>query len=213
MKKLSIVTAILIGAALSLTHAQDLKPIQLKKPDMARKGTLMDALSKRQSIREYSGKMITDQELADLLWAANGINRPAENKRTAPSAMNVQDIDIYVMTAQGVYLYDAKKSTLEPVTAGDHRAQISTQPFVATAPVSLMLVSDLSRFTRGDDASKANLAALDAGIVSQNISLYCASANLATVVRAMIDADKMTPVLKLKPAQKIMLNMPVGYHK
>ncbi|MCL2220441.1 MAG: SagB/ThcOx family dehydrogenase [Chitinispirillia bacterium] len=213
MKRHTILTAALLCAAFSLAGAHDLKPIQLKKPDMARKGTLMDALSKRQSVREYGSKMITDQELSDLLWAANGINRPAEGKRTAPSAMNVQDIDIYVLTAQGVYLYDAKKNTLDPVTSGDHRAQIGAQPFVATAPVNLMLVSDLSRFTRGDDAGKANMAAMDAGIVSQNISLFCASAGLATVVRAMIDVDKMTPILKLKPAQKILLNMPVGYPK
>jgi len=214
MKKLTIVTAFLICVMISLTHASDLKPIQLKKPDMTRKGTLMEALSKRQTTREYSNKMITDQELSDLLWAANGINRPAESKRTAPSAMNAQDIDIYVLTAQGVYLYDAKKNTLEPVTAGDHRAQISSQQaFVATAPVNLMLVSDLSRFTRADDANKPGLAAMDAGIVSQNISLFCASVGLATVVRAFIDHDKMTPILKLKPEQKILLNHPVGYPK
>ena len=210
MKKLMLVTAALLCATLS--YGQDLKPVQLKKPDMARKGTLMEALSKRQSVREYNSRALSDQDLSDLLWAANGINRPSEGKRTAPSAMNVQDIDIYVLTAQGVYLYDAKKSALEPVTAGDHRAKIGSQPFVATAPVNLMLVSDLSRFTRGDDASKAGMAAMDAGMVSQNISLFCASAGLATVVRAMIDAEKMTPILKLKPTQRILLNMPVGYH-
>jgi len=199
---------------MSLAHASDLKPIQLKKPDMSRKGTLMEALSKRQTTREFDSKMITDQELSDLLWAANGINRPAEGKRTAPSAMNAQDIDIYVLTAQGVYLYDAKKNTLGPVTSGDHRALISSaQTFVATAPVNLMLVSDLSRFTRADEASKPGMAAMDAGIVSQNISLFCASVGLATVARAFIDHDKITPFLKLKPEQKLLLNHPVGYPK
>jgi len=213
MKRHSILAAALLCAAFSFAQAEDLKAITLKKPDLTRKGTLMEALSKRQSVRAYSDKAIGEQELADLLWAANGINRPSEGKRTAPSAMGVIDIDIYVLTAQGAYLFDAKKNTLEPVAAGDHRAKISAgQPWAGTAPVNLILVSELARFSRGDDAAKERMGAMDAGIVSQNISLFCASAGLATVARAGVDAE-IIKILKLKPTQKIMLNHPVGYAK
>jgi len=213
MKRHSILAAALLCAAFSFAQAEELKAVALKKPDLARKGTLMEALSKRQSVREYGSKAVGEQELADLLWAANGINRPAEGKRTAPSAMGVIDIDIYVLTAQGAYLFDAKKNTLEPIAAGDHRAKISaSQPWVAAAPVSLILVSEQARFSRGDDAAKERMGAMDAGIVSQNVSLFCASAGLATVVRAGVDAE-IAKILKLKPTQKIMLNLPVGYAK
>jgi len=210
MKKHAIVAAALLCAAMS--YGQGLKPIQLKKPDMARKATVMEALSKRASVREYSDKKLSEQDLSDLLWAGNGVNRP-DGKRTAPSAMGVQDVDIYVLTAEGAYLYNAQKSVLEPVAAGDFRAQIASQAFVATAPVNLMLVSDLSKFTRGDDASRERMAAVDVGTVSQNIAIFCAAAGLATVPRAMIDTDKIGPLLKLKPTQKIILNHPVGYPK
>jgi SagB-type dehydrogenase family enzyme len=214
MKK-QIVTAVAATLlCVSLSYSQGLKPIQLKAPDMSRKATLMEALSKRSSVREYGSKKLSEQDLSDLLWAANGINRPGEGKRTAPSARNAQDIDIYVLTAEGAYLYDAQKSQLAPIAAGDFRAQIApAQPFVAAAPVNLILVSDLSRHQGGDDAAKASIGAMDAGIVSQNISLFCASAGMATVVRAMIDADKIGPILKLKNTQRIFLNHPVGYHK
>jgi nitroreductase len=198
----------------TLSYSQNLKPVQLKAPDMARNGTLMEALSKRASVREYGSKKLSEQDLSDLLWAANGINRPDEGKRTAPSARNAQDIDIYVLTAEGAYLYDARKNLLAPVAAGDFRARIAPQqPFVAAAPVSLILVSDLSKLPGDDEAAKAGMAATDAGIVSQNISLFCASAGMATVVRAMIDTEKMGPVLKLKNTQRIFLNHPVGYPK
>ncbi|MDR0307031.1 MAG: SagB/ThcOx family dehydrogenase [Chitinispirillales bacterium] len=211
MYKRTIAIATLLCATLS--YGQNLKPIELKKPDMTRKTTLMNALSKRMSSRAFSPKMISVQELSDLLWAANGINRP-DGKRTAPSARNAQDIDVYVLTAEGAYLYNPTKNLLEPVAAGDFRGQIwAQQEFVAAAPVNIMLISDLSRFTSGDDAQKASFAAMDAGIVSQNISLFCAAAGLATVPRGLIDAQKMTEVLKLKESQRVILNHPVGYPK
>jgi SagB-type dehydrogenase family enzyme len=200
------------GAADAQTDA--LKAVQLKKPDLARKAPLMEALSKRMSVRDFGAKKLSDQELSDLLWAGNGVNRP-DGKRTAPSARNVQDIDIYVVTPEGAYLYDAKKNTLEPVASGDHRAVIAPQQaFVATAPINLLLVSDYGRFPGGaGDVGTAQMAAMDAGMVSQNIALFCAAAGLATVPRAMIDAEKTAAALKLKPTQKVLLNHPVGYPK
>ena len=106
----------------------------------------MKALSDRHSDREYAAKELSLQDLSDLLWAANGINRP-DGKRTAPSALNKQDIDIYVIMKEGAYLYDAKANSLQPIAKGDHRAAVAgSQDFVKSAPVSLVLVSDLSRF-------------------------------------------------------------------
>jgi SagB-type dehydrogenase family enzyme len=173
----------------------------------------MESLSKRASVREYKDSMLSRQDLSDLLWAANGINRPDKNGRTAPSAINAQDIDIYVIIMEGVYLYKAEKHSLNPVQIGDFRKQIGKQSYVETAPVNLILVSDISRFNRGDENQKTMWAAFDAGIVSENISLFCASAGLATVVRAMIEIEKMQSALKLSNTQKIMLNHPVGYLK
>ncbi|MDR2592282.1 MAG: SagB/ThcOx family dehydrogenase [Chitinispirillales bacterium] len=212
---LTAVTAALLCAGLANAQTDAaLKPVQLKKPDLTRKATLMEALSKRMSTREFGAKKLSDQELSDLLWAGNGINRADKGGRTAPSARNVQDIDIYVILPEGAYLYDAKKNELTPVAAGDHRQIIAQQAFVATAPVNLLLVSDYSRFPGGaNDAGTASMAALDAGTVSQNISLFCAAAGLVTVPRAMIDAEKTAAALKLKPTQKVLLNHPVGYPK
>jgi len=191
--------------------SQELKPVSLPKPDLKRTGTLMDALLKRASVRAYKDSALSLQDLSDLLWSANGINRPDKKGRTAPSAINAQDIDIYAVTAEGVFVYDYLNHALKPVQKGDFRKKIGKQSFVGTAPVNLILVSDLSRFNRGDDNQKVMWAAFDAGIVSENISLFCASAGLATVVRAMINFDEMKSVLKLGSTQKIMLNHPIGY--
>jgi SagB-type dehydrogenase family enzyme len=212
---LTALTAALLCASIAGAQTDALKPIQLKKPDLTRKATLMEALSKRMSTREFGAKKLSDQELSDLLWAGNGINRADKGGRTAPSARNVQDIDIYVVLPEGAYLYDAKKNELSPVAAGDHRSIIAPQQvFVAAAPVNLLLVSDYSRFPGGaNDAGTASMAAIDAGTVSQNISLFCAAAGLVTVPRAMIDAEKTAAALKLKGTQKIILNHPVGYPK
>lgn len=193
--------------------AQELKPVSLPKPDMKRAGTLMDALSKRASVREFKDSALSLQDLSDLLWSANGINRPEKKGRTAPSAINAQDIDIYVIKEEGVFVYDYVKHALKVVQKGDFRKKIGRQPFVETAPVNLILVSDLSRFNRGEEHQKMMWGAFDAGIVSENVSLFCASAGLATVVRAMIDIDEMQSALKLGSTQKIMLNHPVGYPK
>jgi SagB-type dehydrogenase family enzyme len=213
----ALTAAFLCGATAADAQTDALKPVALKKPDMTRKATLMEALSKRMSTREFGVKKLSEQDLSDLLWAGNGINRADKGGRTAPSARNVQDIDIYVVMPEGAYLYDAKKNELSPVAAGDHRSIIAPSPqqaFVAAAPVNLLLVSDYGRFQGGaNDAGTAAMAAVDAGTVSQNISLFCAAAGLVTVPRAMIDTEKTAAALKLKGTQKIILNHPVGYPK
>lgn len=154
MRKLSFIFASLLLVV--TMYAQDLKAIKLSSPDKNRGSSIMKALSDRHSDREYAAKELSLQDLSDLLWAANGINRP-DGKRTAPSALNKQDIDIYVIMKEGAYLYDAKANSLQPIAKGDHRAAVAgSQDFVKSAPVSLVLVSDLSRFGNIADFSANN---------------------------------------------------------
>ena len=172
----------------------------------------MKAFSDRHSDREYAAKEISMQDLSDLLWAANGINR-TDGKRTAPSALNKQDIDVYVILKDGAYLYDAQAHALNPIAKGDHRAAVGGgQDFVKDAPVCLVLVSDLSRFGKISDQTKL-MAAMDAGIVSQNINLCCAGIGLSTVPRASMDQSALKKILKLSDSQVLLMNNPVGYPK
>lgn len=211
MKKVQLLLVCLVLSAAAF--AAD-KVVKLPKPNLNRSGAVMKALSERQSTREYASKALSLADLSDLLWAANGINRSDSGKRTAPSAMNKQDVDVYVVLPEGTYLYDAKKHQLNLVAEGDHRRAVAGgQAFVKTAPVSLVLVSDISRFGDAKSARNQLMGAMDAGIVSQNISLFCSSANLATVPRASMDFDQLKKVLKLKETQMPMMNHPVGYFK
>ena len=171
------------------SQAQDLKPIKLNQPNVKRGLPVMTALQKRQSTREYADKKLELQDLSDLLWAAAGINRPESGKRTSPTAMNKQEIDVYVCLQEG------------PAVGGG-------QGFVATAPVCLVMVADLSKF-----GGEVLMPALDAGIVSQNISLFCSGTGLVTVPRASMDQAKLKSGLKLKDTQRPLINHPVGYAK
>ncbi len=193
------------------TFAAD-RVVKLPKPNLNRAGTVMKALSERHSSREYSAKKMSLSDLSDLLWAANGINRPAEGKRTAPSALNKQDIDVYVILSDASYIYDAKNHQLNLVVQGDYRNIVAgAQDYVKKSPVVLVLVSDISRFGDSKKVQNQLLGAMDAGIVSQNISVFCASAKLATVPRASMNAEGLKKVLKLKGTQLPMMNHPVGY--
>lgn len=176
-------------------QAKELKTIQLNAPDTQRGDAVMTALKNRKSTREFSTKELSLKDLSDLCWAANGINRPESGKRTAPSAMNRQDIKVYVCMADGNYLYNPQKNTLEPISTGDVRP--------VKAPVCLILVSDTS----------SDWGAMDAGIVSQNISLFCAGTGLATVPRGSMDKEALKKALKLTGNQTLFLNHPVGYFK
>lgn len=195
------------------TFAAD-KVIRLPKPNLNRNSEVMEAFANRHSTREYAAKALTLNDLSDLLWAANGINRPEEGKRTAPSAMNKQDVDVYVVLPEGTYLYDAKAHQLNLVAEGGHRGAVAGgQAFVKSAPVSLLLVSDLSRLGDAKNTHTQLMGAVDAGIVSQNISIFCSAAKLATVPRASMDTAKLKSVLKLTDTQLPLMNHPVGYHK
>jgi SagB-type dehydrogenase family enzyme len=210
MKCLSIfVMIMLITGNLS---GQVLQDIKLNAPDMDRGLTIMKAFEKRASATSFSSRELSLQDLSDLLWASAGINRPENGKRTSPTAVNAQDIDVYVLMKSGAYLYDAKTHTLKGVAAGDNRKMVSErQTNFANAPVMLVMVSDISRF-RGDDRDlKLTWAAMDAGIVSQNIAIFCAGTGLVTRPRASMDTEGLKKLLELSPTQYPLLNNPVGY--
>ncbi|MGL5682205.1 MAG: SagB/ThcOx family dehydrogenase [Marinifilaceae bacterium] len=211
MKKILLLTLIitLFGNAFAAE-----KQIVLTKPNLKRSAQIMDAYSQRQSTREYADKAISVSDLSDLLWAAYGINRPESDKRTAPSAMNKQDMSIYVALPQGTYLYDAKSNVLNLVNSIDLRPEIAgQQQFATTAPAIILLVSDVSKL--GDPKLERSmvLAALDAGVISQNISLFCSAFNIGTVPRYYMNIEKIKSILKLTDSQTPMLNHPIGYFK
>lgn len=208
MRRLSLIA---VSCLLIVTmHAQELQEVKLNASDKNRGTSVMKALADRHSVREYAAKELSLQDLSDLLWAANGVNR-SDGKRTAPSALNKQEVDVYVILKEGAYLYDAKNHRLQPIAKGDHRASVAGgQDFVKTAPVSLVLVSDLSRFGNSSEQSTL-MGAVDAGIVCQNINLFCTAAGLATVPRATMDKAALKMILKLTDKQLLLMNNPVGY--
>lgn len=204
MKKLFVILlAALIG---SQAFGQE-KTIQLADPDLTKGKAVMEALSERKSTREYQNKALSKEDLSNLLWAAVGVNRP-DGKRTAPTARNQQEITVYAILPEGAYKYEADKHILTLVTEGDHRQAVAAkQDFVKTAPVCLVVVADTHKFDEGS----RHYAYVDAGIVSQNINVFCAGAGLATVTRSWMEADKLIEVLKLKEGQIPVVNNPVGY--
>ena len=203
--------AVLPGrAARSAGEAQS---IALLKPKLDTGRSLMQALNDRKSTRSFSAKPLPDQMLSNLLWAAFGVNRPKSGKRTAPSASNRQEIDIYVATAQGLYLFDARAHALRPVLSADIREITGRQAFTQVAPVNLIYVADYRKMGKGAKAGKDFCSAADTGFISQNVYLFCASERLATVVLGMVDRPKLATAMKLRPDQKIILTQPVGYPK
>ncbi len=217
MKKVSFMVVCLLFAFSFIyptsTFSEELKPIQLLKPQIDGGRPLMQVLKDRRSSREFSSEKLPIQVLSNLLWAAFGVNRPDLGKRTAPSAVNWQEIDIYVATADGLYLYDAKAHMLNPVLSEDIRALTGRQPFVKEAPLNLVYVADFSRMGKATNEDKEFYSAADTGFIAQNVYLYCASEGLATIVRALIDRPALGKVMKLRPDQKITLAQSVGYPK
>jgi len=193
--------------------AQEAAVKQLPPPQTDIGKPLMQVLKLRQSTRSFDTKALPMQELSNLLWAANGFNRPEAGKRTAPSAMNMQEIDIYVVLEDAAYFFDAKKNELHPVASKDIRAAAGTQPFVKDAPLNLIYVADYAKVTRGSNEDKILYTGADAGFIAQNVYLYCASQGLGAVVRASADRTALAKELQLRPEQKIILAQTVGYVK
>lgn len=202
-----------MGLALLLAGSAVAQDIQLPAPNKKVKMTLMDALQQRASVRDYSDKAISDATLSQVLWAACGINRPESKKITAPSAINAQDILVYVVRQDGAYLFQPESNTLKKVSSKDLRRDVAGfQEFAAKAPVSLVLVSDRAKFgehNRGADM----LGAMDSGYVSENICLVCTALGLATVPRASMNHEVLRTELGLTEQQNALLNHPIGWPK
>ena len=204
------ICGILIAGTIGFSD-EVIKSVQLPAPDKSGGKPLMEVLSKRQSIRNISSKEIPVQVLSNLLWAAFGINRPESGKKTAPSAVNAQEIDIYVAMQKGLYVYNAKNNTLDPVVSKDIRSTANESPAVLSAPVLLIYVADYSRMPKFPQETRDFFSATDTGFISQNVYLFCASEGLATVVMGSFNRERLTKEMNLKKEQKIILIQPVGY--
>jgi hypothetical protein len=209
----TLVAAILIFSLSTASRCTELVTIKLNKPDKNSGLPFMQALSIKASVKEWSNKELSLQDLSDLLWAANGINRPVEKKYTASSAQNAHDVDVFVFKKEGVYVYDAETHALNPVLEGDYRTEIFSKPSPTDPPIQLVLISDTSRFRSGTTEERHEWGAIDTGIVSQNISLFCAATGLKTRPRVSMDGEKIKILLDLKESQHVFLNHPVGYAK
>jgi len=196
----------------ALLLAGGLEPVDLPAPQTNGGKPLMQVLHERKSSREFTSMKVAPQMLSNLLWAADGVNRP-DGHRTAPSALNSQEIEIYVVTADGLYLYEPKPHRLRALSSEDLRAATGTQPFVKNAALNLVYIADFAKLTEGSADEKTFYSAADAGFVSENVYLFCASEGLATVVRGSVDRPALAKALHLRPEQRIILAQTVGYPK
>lgn len=187
--------------------------IILNDVNYAKGKTLLAALKNRRSVREYSETPISLDDLSGILWAANGLNRPEENKHTAPTARNIQNMEIYAFTQQGVFLYNAKTHKLTRIKETDERAKAGLQEFVKTAPLNLVIVATYGKMQNATRAHDEAMALIGAGYISQNIYLYASAFNMETVARAMIDKAALKEVLNLSENQEALLAHSVGYPK
>lgn len=208
MKTLSLVAVMLLMGIACSAQTQN-----LPKPNMQRVTlSVMDTYKQRKSVREYSANPLSDQDLSDLLWAAQGQNRD-DGHLTSPTAMNRQEIRLYVFTEKNVSLYDPKANTLTQVASGDHRDIVASgQAFAKAAPVVLLMVADMGKF--GSNNQQAlSMVSVDTGIVCENINLFCSAAGLCTVPRATMDGKAISALLGLNESLIPIINNPVGYPK
>lgn len=214
MKKIAIILCIIgvsLPAVCPTAGAEGFSDIALPAPRMEGGKPLMEALKERQSVRIFSPEVLPLQVVSDLLWAAFGINRPESGRRSAPSARNRQEIDVYAVTGKGAYLYDHEGNSLKAVARGDLRKLTGTQEYVGTAPLNLVYVADTTRMEGIPTENLSLYAGAATGLISQNVYLFCASEGLATVVRASIDRDALAEALNLPEHATIILSQSVGY--
>jgi SagB-type dehydrogenase family enzyme len=204
-----IITLLILTLCAGSLMAQTLSPIELPKPITEGGKPIMQCLKDRHTSREFSPDALTPQVLSNLLWAAWGVNRE-DGHRTAPSAMNQQEIDVYVALKEGVYVYDATANKLMPVLAGDHREKAGKQDFVKDAPVNLIYVADWAKMGKYSEDDKKFYSAADAGFIAENAYLYCTSEGLNCVIRGYVDRDDIAKTLNLRADQKVLLAQTIG---
>lgn len=191
--------------------AQKADSIVLPPPRTEGGKSLMEALKLRRSAREFSARPLPLELLSSLLWAAFGINRPGTGGRTAPSAHNWQEIEVYAALPDAAYRYDAGAHALRRQVAKDLRSSTGVQDFVGQAPLNLVYVADFGRMAEASAEDRTYFAAADAGCIAQNVYLFCASAGLACVVRGLVDRRKLAPAMGLRVDQRIVLAQTVGF--
>jgi len=209
MKKVFLISYVMF-LSWTICSAQVIETIPLPPAQKTGGMPIMEAFQLRKSQRSFSSKDITQQELSNVLWAAYGINRP-EGLRTVPAAKEWYEYDIYIIKADGWFLYEPKKHVLLKMGNEDLRVYGGNQDFVKAAPVILVYVADFNRMTNTTDELRKFFSAVDVGYISQNVYLYCASEGLATIILGQVDKVKVREVLKLKPNQQIILSQPVAY--
>lgn len=204
-------------ALLYVTSALFAQDIVLPAPDRKGGKPLMQVLNERQTTRSFTDEGLTTKQLSELLWAAWGINRADQKKRTAPSAMNYQEIDVYVAMPTGLYLYNAENHTLKMINNKDLRKTTGTQSYVNNAALNLVYVADMGKAGKREgvkvDDSDLFMSYSDAAFIAQNVYLYCASENLGCVVRGSIPKERLAAEMGLKSNQYIILAQTVGHAK
>ena len=188
----------------------NLTTMELPPPETAGGLGLMEALQRRQSQREFLPEPLSPQTLSNLVWAACGINRAELNGRTAPSAMNAQEIDLYLALPQGLFRYLARQHTLEQVVAQDVRRITGYQDFVDNAPLDLIYVADHTRMGLIPVSKRVLYSAVSTGAMAQNVALFCASSGLCNVVRAWFDRQSLAQAMRLGTEHQILLTQTVG---
>ncbi len=209
------VSLVLLSAPGSLNAIQAGRSFTVSLPEAQKQGgmPLMEALAERHSTREFADRELPLEMLSNLLWSADGVNRPETGKRTAPSAHDRREVDVYVVTPEAFYLFDPNNHSLELLGRTDIRKLAGTQDYVATAPVNLVYVADFSKVSDNASEERTIYAAAATGFIAQNVYLFCASEGLGTVVRGSIDREKLSSALELRPDQQIILAQSVGYPK
>jgi len=209
IKKIALTAVFLTAVFFPLAANAQGASLQLPSPRMTGGQPLMEALKNRKSARSFAPKELALPVLSDLLWAADGINRPGSGLRTAPSAHNAQEILIYVALKQGLYVYNAVENRLDHVLNQDIRTYTGHQKFTQEAPVNLIYVADFKKISSEQDFYSAT----DTAFISQNVYLFCASEGLSTVVLGWVDRPALAKRMGLSKDQKVILTQPVGYPK
>lgn len=190
--------------------AQHLVPPRLDQP-----APLMAALQQRRTNRDMGASPLSAQQLSEVLWSADGVNRPP-NGRTSPSALSVYPVEIYVVVESGIYVYEPSRHELRGVAAGDHRKTMGGQEFAQAAPLNLVFVLDTGRYAANQGTAKSTpedqmrWASVEAGAQAQNVHLYCAAQKLAAVIRAGVDSAKFAAAAGLGPTQKVVVAQTIG---
>ncbi|PWD99809.1 SagB/ThcOx family dehydrogenase [Marinilabilia rubra] len=213
MKKFISLTAVTLMIALSAFGQS--QTIELPTPEKSGGMPLMEALNERHSSREFSQRELSDRQLSNLCWAAWGFNRSDAKKRTAPSSMNKQEIELYVVLKEGAYFYNAEAHQLELIKEGDLRSYCGKQDFVATAPVNFIYVANMKKagVEKPEAITPTHIATshANAGFIAQNTYLACASEGLECVVRAWIDKEALENAMELSPFHKVILGHTIGF--